>query len=691
MTTVKKTVLPILIGALLLATIACAVPCLNYYRQTIRNVTSRYTATVTNAAVSVKQSIDRLSSLVTTCADTLATEPLSSHTIQQQLKTKDRFITGFGVIHAPSAKSSNNRLNSYYYVEKNGSQEMVTLSTENSLVYQYKSDWYQTACSPNGRYISPYQDPITGDDVIAFAAPFYNDNNQQPAGVVFATISMNHIQHIIKTLYQGQEGYWFILDTQKERLYNSSQIINQVKELILKNSFQQISTLPIVINGVATQATVFTQSLQVPSLVLGSLFAANEIPFDDDTIRQQLILLITLVTMLGIVSLYYLMTLLPNTLINLWAISLSVTTVLILGLSGLWAATAYFPDYKEELTPVLNKKTLYAMLEQSTNSQEPISSTDFLLNYRYTTKSPVPTGLFITSLELHDTTNTISIVGYVWQRYFRTIHDEVQRGFLLPQAEKLSLEKVIHKNDGKEEIIIWHVIATLHQQLSYVRYPFDVKDLQLQIWHKDFDKNQLLVPDLDSYKLINRTLKPGLSPAVFLKRWYINDTFFGYKKEHYNSIFGLYNYGPFGIYKQHDRSYFPELYFNITIQRKLIDTLISNLLPLITISFVLFMLLITSTWQGYAIIGTCSTVLFSSIFTQSLQFRSTIATNQLIYFDYFYFVLYIAILIVLLLSIIYLLDINISFIKYRKNLLAKLLYWPLIISLLFIVTVIYLY
>ena len=311
------------------------------------------------------------------------------------------------------------------------------------------------------------------------------------------------------------------------------------------------------------------------------------------------------------------------------------------------------------------------------------------LVFQYEQATYVQTGIFINHLQFI-AENKIAIVAYIWQRYIDGVHDNISRGFIVPQATSITATEISRTKEKKVETIIWLVQATLNQHLNYARYPFDVKDLQIQLWHKDFDKNIILVPDLDSYRLINPRSLPGLSPGAYLAGWNIQGSHFGYKKNDYNTTFGMYTYGPFGIYQHIERSTTPELYFNITVNRRLIDTIIADLLPLIVIAVLLFVILLTSVKQGYAVLGSCTSVFFGLVFAQ-VRFRVKIPSYQLVYFENFYFLMYAAILAIVIVSILHLLELPLPFIRYRRNIIAKLLYWPILLVVLIIITMYYLY
>ena len=155
-------------------------------------------------------------------------------------------------------------------------------------------------------------------------------------------------------------------------------------------------------------------------------------------------------------------------------------------------------------------------------------------------------------------------------------------------------------------------------------------------------------------------------------------------------MFGLYSYGPFGIYKHVDKSSIPEMYFNISAKRHLIDTFIADLLPILVMAILLFIILLTSLQQSYGVFGTTASVFFGLVFAQ-YRFRLKIPSYELVYFENFYFLLYAAIIAIIIVSVLFLLPtINLWSIQYKNNLIAKLLYWPLLLGSALAITLYYL-
>ena len=199
------------------------------------------------------------------------------------------------------------------------------------------------------------------------------------------------------------------------------------------------------------------------------------------------------------------------------------------------------------------------------------------------------------------------------------------------------------------------------------------------------------MPDLDAYTLLNPTSLPGISQDAHISNWRLLKSYFSYELENYTTNFGLYAYGPFGTYSQIEQADVPELHFNITAQRHLLDTILTDLLALCVIAVILFALLLTYFAEGFELLmETSAAAFFSTVFAQ-IQFRSKIPSHEFVYFEFFYFVIYIVILLILTSSLIHLFHMPLTFISYRKNIITKTVYWPFILSLIFMVTIFYVY
>ena len=448
---------------------------------------------------------------------------------------------------------------------------------------------------------------------------------------------------------------------------------------------------------------LFFTKIPATNWLLASVVDMRELPLSGDFLRHNLLL----ITISFIVMLLCALLLLPPLYkhphhILLWIISGAVSMLFVLGIASAWILSIQFPRTEKDALAIENKAQLYKLLDTFEEAYKgkldekniAPESNDYaqLLAYRYKDKNYVPTGIIINDMQFnpHD---QIEFVGFIWQRYFDGIHDSVDRGFILPQAtHKTTITEIGRTKHEKAETIMWQVQAQLNQNLSYSAFPFDIKNIKIQMRHKDFEKNIILVPDLDAYKIINPAALPAIGQDTHLDGWHLLKSYFDYEIETYLTNFGLYGYGPFGIYDEAPLSQVPELRLNVVAQRYLLDTILTDLLALCVIAVILFVLLLTyfSEKKFEFILETCAAAFFSSVFAQ-IQFRAKIFSHEFVYFEIFYFTLYLAIILILITTLIHMFKMNVPLIRYDSNIITKLLYWPFILGVIWSVTMVYLY
>ena len=247
----------------------------------------------------------------------------------------------------------------------------------------------------------------------------------------------------------------------------------------------------------------------------------------------------------------------------------------------------------------------------------------------------------------------------------------------------------VRTND--KTIIGWYFESTLRQTFLYDRYPLDHKTVRIQMWHKDFDRNVVLTPHLSDYDSTQPGKTFGINKQIILGDWKINETFFQYKSISHDTNFGIEDY-----IGQRDS---PELYFNIVLKRKFLNAFIVNLVPLCVVAGLLFGILMTITaneekasrfgFSTFGVMAACSG-LFFVIMISHIQLRQQLAGSGIVYLEYFYLLMYVAILAVTINA--YLFSEGWSFglglILYKDNVIPKLLFWPLFFGLMVVVTLV---
>ena len=626
----------------------------------------------------------------------------TKETIIKGLEKRPIEVAGLGII--------TDTLN-LYYVEHEDQQQLVSIP----------KDWVKHIKTTHAAFLEPAIDPITGEHVIVYAAPVYGQNKKQ-IGTAFATQSATHINHVLANTDLGKYGYWFIINRNKPRL-----LITHPKKALLKDSqkhteleWNQVMILSVHLSKylkdkdtelsykneiTGHESWLFFAPIKHTPWMIGGVFDKQELPIDtakaitvfyNNQILRQKIFFIIIFLLSGVLVLCFLLAMgYKNNPTILWTASFLASLAILLSLIALWATAKTFSDYKETLNPIKTKSYLYTQLadyedDETQVPKDEFDKLDWFLKYRYKKGKYVPTGILINDINFVDN-EQIEFTAIVWQRYFDGIHDGVSRGFVLPQAAGApDIVELSRAKEGNTETIQWLVRAKVNQDISYKKYPFDFKELSIQFWHKDFEKNIVLVPDLDSYKIIHPRALPGIAKSVFMPDWHIHSSFFNLQKEFYHTTFGMYHYGPFGIYKETEKSDRPDLFFNVTAIRDVLNSINIDLLTLFVIIFILFMVLLSYQALGLSwTLGSITTAFFSTILAQ-VRFRGKILSNEFVYFETFYLLIYVIIIAILLVTV---LDLH-KVIRNRwlkNNFITKLLYWPVCLLSMLLISVYYLF
>jgi hypothetical protein len=257
-----------------------------------------------------------------------------------------------------------------------------------------------------------------------------------------------------------------------------------------------------------------------------------------------------------------------------------------------------------------------------------------------------------------------------------------------PDAEVRSFEQLYRKTDENGDLLIgWDFRIEVRLQMFYGLYPLDRERISLVIRHPDFSKNIQLIPDLLAYESMIPAELPGIDPGIILPEWETEQSYFDFITPTYSSNFG--------VLSAADRKYKYDLGFNVILKRKFLWPTMGNIIPLATISILLYLALISTTqktdekkgvlFSGFGLLELCAAFLFVAILTH-IDLRSNLVINYIMYMDYFYFHVYFTIIICSLAAVKFNKDIH-----RKKMSIVKLLYWPLLLGSLFVFTAIRFY
>ena len=666
------------------------------------------------AAKKIEKKLEPLQKSVITIADDLTAGKLKDQQLHEKLKRTiqdNPEIYGITAAYAHRAFNPELELYSPYYVRVDGKPVL------RQRVYDYtqdeEEDWYTRIKEQGGPiWLEPYFGSTSEALITAFGIPFYRidpkSQKKVPSGVVRGNYSTEGLKGIMSELKLGSTGYGLLLSKKGTFIHSPRKdwIENQknIYQIGCKESSKKKSCNPWILAAEkafkgSRSETNFDNPLTgqkswiifepIPSTgwTLAAVFIEDEILVDTNSLRSKLILIdLELITFF-----FFLFVLLfrayQGSVRSLWAVSSATSVVLMTGIGFIWYLELnQYQIQQSKNVVLLDKKDVDKFLQSHHEKAKKTRKSS-----RQKPKKPlqIPTGVFVQSLEFEDA-NNIYITGYIWQKYDKDYDNEIHKdspGFIFPEAVDSNVTEIYRHLKGDSQVIGWYFETKLRQNFNYDKYPFDVKHVWIRLWHKDFSQNTVLVPDFDAYDLILPSFLPGLEKDFVLPGWNLQSSFFQYKSNNYNTNFGIDNYSG-----QYD---FPELYFTVIIKRDFITIFISNMMIIIVVLLLLFcvqILIIKNKknsenfdFTPLEIVSACGAFLFIIIIDQ-INLRQKIITAGIIYFDYFYFVLYVFLLLVAINAILFASNIKLNWIHYKNNLISKLLYWPGNLTLILLVT-----
>jgi hypothetical protein len=213
------------------------------------------------------------------------------------------------------------------------------------------------------------------------------------------------------------------------------------------------------------------------------------------------------------------------------------------------------------------------------------------------------------------------------------------------------------------------------------------------LWHPDFNRNVYLAPDLAAYTSPgDPDTLPGLHKGVVLEDWDVQQSFFSYRANAYNTNFGVKGY-------DEDKKQ-PELYYNISIKRHLLSTLISRTITPLVILIQLFVLVAvigpdSERLEKFGVrpggvIFTCAAFFFAVLFAQN-SLRGEVQASGLVYLESLYILTYFVILAVAINSVLLVAQPNLKLFRDYDNMWAEVILWPAILLTLVVITLVALF
>jgi hypothetical protein len=611
---------------------------------------------------------------------------------------------GFCIAYEPYQYDQGKRLFAPYACRnRNGS--ISRMQVEDVYDYTQKNtaglEWYVKPMLYGAGWSEPYYGPAAGSFMVDYSAPFYGltAGGKKPKGIITIDYSLNEVKQLTQSL--GLEGnrYAFILSQNgvyishpneeyvegRRNIFDEPGLVkNQQIRAQIKNALAGKSELIEFQNQVTGQDSwLFLEPLPASKYVMGAVFIKSSVTNHRDYTRRKFILISLLLLTGAFLLLAILFRSYELSSRSLWLTAIALTVLLIMEILTIWFITVKYNNYyRPNAIKIVDHSVLNHFLNAHREKSKELHEEPPVF---------IRTGVFVQSLDFEGA-NNVKMTGYIWQQFDQSIPASVSQGIILPEAVEAAIEEAYRRENKGVLTIGWRFETVLRQSFEYHKYPFDNKDVWLRIWPKDFDRNVILIPDLINYQTIDPTSLPGVEHDFVLPGWRMVQSFFSFAPNSYNTNFGIETYA--------GQNEFPELYYSVIIEREFLNPFIANILPFIVMAFILFgMLLLLSFAEDKAekfqssIGGTLAGCagLFFSVIIAHIQLRNEINTDGVLYMEYFYFVLYAAILLVIIDAFLVAFESKLMLVRFRDNLLPKALLWPVMLVVILIVTVVTFY
>ena len=557
-------------------------------------------------------------------------------------------------------------------------------STENVL----KAKWYTQAMEKNSAWIvNVNKDEPNLQPTATYACTFLDKENQ-PNGVIAITFSLKSIIEIADNSGIGQTGYSIIMTDDGTFIYHPTYNLVQTGTTLLQyaqsKGNEELATIAQEINNkksemmsYASESTnermwIYTQPIAINNWIIGSIFSEDEIDLPAETIRHYhfWILIWATISLLLFLALLYTYAIIP---IAYYAI---IANALLIGaLIVSW--------YVIKKTTTINRESRTIITDQSNLNKFLNDLKDEAERKHETAPINIPCGILLYSLSTAGP-DTVTISGYLWNKYNIKIHSDIIRGMDLPQATRMIYGTPLTSKSSDEETSTWNIQGNIYQEQKYDKFPFDQHQLRIILEHRDIEKNIILTPDLIAYKKISPESTPGLDKEFSLSGFTIEQTFFEYQRIDPNANFGFKEYG-----KVTDHYH---LVYNAIINRNLINPFVIYLLPLLVILFTLFttLLVVKKSSSPLSILAGYSGLFFALIVLQR-SLREQYPSGTTLYMEYAFFYTYITIILLMLHSILMYYYKHWETYQNKSLYFMRILFWPFQFIMWLITTIIIFY
>jgi hypothetical protein len=601
-----------------------------------------------------------------------------------------------GVAYLPYASDPGVKLYAPHAARVDGRIELFPLEQR----YDYTSyDWFTGGLKGAG-WGEPYFSVATDNLVVGYNVPFFRpaDASKTPApiGVVRVNLTLDGIRELVSSVSLGETGYGFMLS--RKGVYMSypdeSYVRRQLSAFDVARARNTPARIPIYERSLRGEPTetltvsgatgrlvwLIMEPVKTTGWIFGIDFFTDEISQDAQTIRRGFIRIMFAALLLAFAVALLAFHVERGGHTGLWGSTVALAVLLLAGIAAMWGLTMRYPDRNGETSVhILDEAALHKFIATHLEKD------------RQDPPLRIPVGVLVRTVRFVDASD-LTVSGTIWERIPIARRDAVKPGIDLPDAENFELKDPVTTRHEDADLTSWTFRATLREPSVWSqKYPFDRALIRFRLLPRPSSVPVVLVPSLESYQLLMPSALPGIDKTLVLPGWSLDHSYFSYLLQNTQTSAAA----PVSL--GHLLPY--DLSFNLVTEREFLDPFVSSVLPIIVIACLLFGLLIVGSKNNQKVTATgfkatdvlraSVSLLFPALVAQ-VNLRSKIGGNEIIYIEYFYFILYVAILGVSANALTFTLGAR-GVSQVRDNLIPKLLFWPAILGACLAVTLVFLY
>ncbi|MGL1885304.1 MAG: cache domain-containing protein [Reichenbachiella sp.] len=534
-----------------------------------------------------------------------------------------------------------------------------------------------------------------------FGVPFYKEVNGKRvvAGTVTLTIALESLSQTLNSISMGTTGFAFLASAKGTIVSHptAKYILNVnlddlgeyfgVEEKIKRVHTEKQGFLEYKSVYTNADSYMFFNTLEVTQWKCMVVFATNDLMGNNKELGNKVVNISIAIAFLILIWMAVLVRISNSTTEKLWFMS-AVASFLMVGIIVVvwW----------------LNIKKGYAMEEN--NSIRIMNQTELysyvlvensrLIQLGYDPYMTINTGIYVEEMAMKDS-YSISIRGKIWQKWPMGLDKEFPPNFHFVQESpfwgtKKELIKKTSNEEMGENYYLWEFSTTLKLALKYSKYPFDSRDVNIQLAYPDLQSNILLVPDLEAYKVLNPSAFPGINKNIYFSKSNLESTYFSFEKNNYHSQFG--NTG----YKGDDE--FPVMEFNVNLKRRFLNAFVINIIPIFVVASMIFLIFYSNSKRKDSntgvsmmnVVQSCAGFFFVLLLAHT-NLRRELSTPEISYMETFYFTMYVIIGLLAINVVAFTKNENSKILQYEDNLIIKLAYWPLLLGSWMVITLLNFY